>query len=232
MPCEAPVTTATLREASDTPKRRLPAGSLDTDGSLIRRDDLVNHTSALPAANTDESALVQPVEAVCPGLDFAGTAEGVFTSVDLFPACEPIEDRRASVPHALGLYVEQIPAFGFKRVADVAECGAIRKDDLPIGARSRKQCPGQLRSAEDPAGQRNDATVTSGDIADILGVADTGFQAVDQGSGVDREGDYSRLHSWFGLSRCETRAAIPVLVPLDTAMVSPDRSRVGGVIGV
>ena len=142
--------------------------------------DLVDHTSAPSASDADEYAFVQPVEAVGPGLDFDCSAEDVFTCVDVFSASETLEDRRASVPHTLRLDVEHISAFGLQRVADVAERGAIGKNDLPIGARSRKQCPPQLRSAEGPAGQRNDAPVTSGDRADILGVADRRFQAVDQ----------------------------------------------------
>jgi hypothetical protein len=63
--------------------------------------DLVDHTSALPASDTDEYAFVQPVEAVGPGLDFDGTAEGVFVCADILPASEPIENRSASMPHAL-----------------------------------------------------------------------------------------------------------------------------------
>ena len=116
--------------------------------------DLVDDASALPASDADEYAFVQPVKAVGPGLDFYRSAESVFTCVDVFPASEPLEDRRASVSHTLRLNVEYISTFGFKCVADVAKCCAIRNSNLPIGARSRKQCPAQLRSAERPTGQR------------------------------------------------------------------------------
>ena len=135
---------------------------------------LVDHQ----ASDTNEYASVHPVQAVGPRLDFDGTAEGVFTCVDVFSASEPLEDCRARGPHALRLNVEQVSAFCFQRVADVAECCAIRKNELPIGAGSRKQCPEQLRSAEGPGGQRDDAPVTSGDLTKVLGVTDSRFQAV------------------------------------------------------
>ncbi len=105
---EAPVTITTLREASDTPTRGIVAAlsrRMDRSSDEI---DLVDHTSALPASDTDEYAFFQSVEAVGSGLDFDGTAEGVFACVDVFSASEPLEDRRASVAHALRLNVEQI----------------------------------------------------------------------------------------------------------------------------
>ncbi len=62
----------------------------------------------------------------------------------------------------------------------------MRKNGLPIGAGSGKQCPAQLRSAERPAVQWNDPPVSNGDLANVLGVADARFQAVD------------RVETWIG----------------------------------
>jgi hypothetical protein len=118
-----------------------------------------------------------------PVLDCDASAEGVFSCVDILPASERLEDRRASVPPTLRLR-EHISAVGFKGVPDVAEGCAVRKNDLPIGARSRKQRSAQLSSAEGPAGH-GDAQVASGDLARILGVTDTRLQTVD------------RVHAWI-----------------------------------
>jgi hypothetical protein len=90
----------------------------------------------LPVSDTDDETFVQPVKPVGtgPGGDFS--AARVRTGVDLFPASESIGDRRASVPHALRLTMEYGAAFGLKPVADVAECCAIRNQDLPLPRRS------------------------------------------------------------------------------------------------
>jgi hypothetical protein len=62
-----------------------------------------------------------------------------------------------------------------QRVADVAERSAIGKNRLPIGTGSWMQCSAQLWSAEGPARQWNDAPVTGGNLADVLGIADGRF---------------------------------------------------------
>ena len=141
---------------------------------------LVDHTTALPASDTDEYPLVQPVEVVGPGLDLDCGTKGVFGGVDGLPTDEALENFRASVAHALRSDIEHISSLGFQRVADVAEHSAIRKNGLPIGAGSGKQYPAQLRSAERPAVQWNDPPVSNGDLANALGVADARFQSVDQ----------------------------------------------------
>ena len=70
-------------------------------GSSSDEIDLVNRPSGLTASDTDEYALVQPVEAGGSGLDLGRSAEGVFTCVDVFPAPESLENLRASVTHTL-----------------------------------------------------------------------------------------------------------------------------------
>ena len=69
MPWEAPVTITTLRGALDSPTRGVPDGSLSRMDGSSDEIYLVDHTSRLPAADTDEYAFVQPVEALGPGLD-------------------------------------------------------------------------------------------------------------------------------------------------------------------
>jgi hypothetical protein len=133
---------------------------------------LVDHTTALPASDTDEYPLVQPVEVASPGLDLDRGTKGVFGCVDSLPTSEALENSRAPMTHASRPDIEHISFLGFQRVADVAEHSAIRKNRLPIGAGSRQQRAAQLRPAEGPAGHGNDAPVTCGDLADVLGIAD------------------------------------------------------------
>src|SRR4029077_3715847 len=78
------------------------------------------------------------------------------------------------------------PGVGLERVADVAEGGAVWEDDLPIGARARKQLPVQLGAGEGPAGQGHDALAALGDVAEVERFADGCLEAVDprqEGSG-------------------------------------------------
>jgi hypothetical protein len=77
------------------------------------------------------------------------------------------------------LDVEQVAVVGLERVADVAEGGAVRKDDLPVGARAREQLPFQLGPGEGATGQRHDAPATLGDLAEVERFADGGLEAVD-----------------------------------------------------
>src|SRR6266550_3402090 len=77
---------------------------------------------------------------------------------------------------------------GLERVADVAEGGSVREDDLPVGADAREQRPVQLGPGEGPAGQGHDPPAPLRDLAELQCFADGGFEAVDPGQG--RVGKY------------------------------------------
>src|SRR3954451_19679405 len=102
---------------------------------------LVDDTSRLAAADTDEDALVQPVEVGGRGLDLGGGAEGVFARVDVVAASEACKYLGAAVAHASCLHVEQGAVVGLQRVANVAEGGSVRQDDLPVRAGAGHQRP-------------------------------------------------------------------------------------------
>lgn len=68
---------------------------------------------------------------------------------------------------------------GLERVADVAERGPVRQDDLPVGTRSRKELSADLRAGERPAGQRHDVPAASAGVAEIQRRANRGLQPVD-----------------------------------------------------
>src|SRR5262249_9258776 len=131
----------------------------------------------------DEDAFVQPLEPGRGGLDLDGSAEGVFGRVDVLAARETGEHIGAAVAHAPRFDVEQIAVVRPERVTDVAEGGAVREDDLPIGARAREQLPVQLGAGEGPAGQRHDAPAALGEVAEVERFAQGGFEAVDPGQG-------------------------------------------------
>src|SRR6202035_4259493 len=97
---------------------------------------LVDHAPGVAAADADEDALVDPVELGCRRFDLGRGPEGVFAGVDRLPAPKTGEDLGAAVADPTRLHVEQSTAVGSQRVADVAECGPVRQDDLPIGAGS------------------------------------------------------------------------------------------------
>lgn len=98
--------------------------------------------AGFPSHHADQYPLVQPVEAVGPGLDLDCGTKGVFGGVDGLPTDEALENFWTSVTQALRSDIEHISSLGFKRVADVAEHSAIRKNCLPIGAGSGKQLSG------------------------------------------------------------------------------------------
>src|SRR5262245_45440719 len=95
---------------------------------------LVDHACGLAAADGDEYALVQPVKSGRGGLDVRRRAEDVFARIDMLTPGEPGEDLGAAVAYRARLDVDQVSAVGLQGVADVAECGAVRQDDLPVGA--------------------------------------------------------------------------------------------------
>src|SRR6266566_5109735 len=72
---------------------------------------------------------------------------------------------------------------GLECVADVAEGGSVREDDLPVGADAREQRPVQLGPGEGPAGQRHDPPAPFRDLAELQCFADGGFEAVDPRQG-------------------------------------------------
>ena len=115
------------------------------------------------------------------GLDLGRGAEGVLARVDVLAAAETCEDLGAAVAHASRLHVEQRAVVGLERVADVAERGAVRQDDLPVGACARQQLPVELGPGERAAGQGHDAPVPLAHVAEIERFAERGLQAVDQG---------------------------------------------------
>jgi hypothetical protein len=79
------------------------------------------------------------------------------------------------------LDVEQIAVVGLQRVADVAEGGVVREDELPVGARAREQPSVQLGPGEGPTGQRDDEPAALGEVAEFQRLAQGGFEAVDPG---------------------------------------------------
>src|SRR4029434_1670419 len=95
---------------------------------------VVDHACGVPAGDADEDALVQPVEVGGGRLDLGRGAEGVLAGVDMLTAPETGEDLGAAMAHTPRLDVEQIAAVCLQRVTDVAQCGAVRQDDLPVGA--------------------------------------------------------------------------------------------------
>src|SRR5437879_869530 len=169
MPCDAPVMIATFCES----------GIVRPDSS----DEVgfVDHATGLTAADADEDALVDPVELGCRGFDLGRGPEGVFAGVDVLAAPETGEDLGAAVANPTRLHVEQSAAVGLERVADVAECGPVRQDDLPVGAGSRKELSVDLRAGERPAGQRHDVPAASADVPEIQRRVNRGLQPVDLG---------------------------------------------------
>jgi hypothetical protein len=73
----------------------------------------------------------------------------------------------AAVSHTSGLDVEQLPAVGPQRVADVAERGAVGQDDLPVGAGARHELPIELGTGEGAARERDDAAMAGDGLAEI-----------------------------------------------------------------
>ena len=123
---------------------------------------------------------LQPVKAVGPRLDRDRTSE-MCTPWHRRPP--PVGDARAP-PYSRGARFRTArrarlrPRFPARSGRRRAQC----HQEEPSANRRwlREQCPAQLRSAERPAGQRHDPPVTNGDLAEVLGVADRRFQAVDQ----------------------------------------------------
>jgi hypothetical protein len=79
------------------------------------------------------------------------------------------------------LDVQQITAVSLQCVADIAECGAVAQDDLPVGARAGEQPPVELRTREGSAGQDHDAPVALGAVAEVEWLGEGGVQAVREG---------------------------------------------------
>jgi len=69
------------------------------------------------------------------------------------------------------LDVQQIAVVGPERVADVADGGAVGEDELPVGARARKQPSVELGPGEGPAGQGHDPPAALGEFAEIIAPA-------------------------------------------------------------
>jgi hypothetical protein len=173
---------------------------------------LIDHAAGLATGDADEDALVQPVEIGGGRLDLGRGAEGVLTGVDVLTAGETCEDIRAAVAHTARLDIEQIPAGGLQRVADVAKRGAVRERDLPVGAGAGEELPVEVRPRERPTGQRDDAAVPLSDIAKIKGLAEPGLQAVDQGEAGIGKSRRLEVGAAQGVLRSPARA-IPAGTP-------------------
>src|SRR4029079_11410763 len=100
---------------------------------------LVDHAPCLPAADAEEDAPVQPVQSRSCGFDLGRGTEGVLAGVDVLTAREACEHLGAAVAYTSRLDVEQLAGIGLQGVADVAERGAVREHDLPVGAGAREQ---------------------------------------------------------------------------------------------
>src|SRR4029077_20232955 len=140
---------------------------------------VVDHGARPTAAHPDEDALVEPVELLGRGLDRGRGAEGVLARVDVLASGESLEHLGAAVAYAPRLHVEQRAAVGLQRVADVAEGGAVRQDDLPVRARPREELSVQLRTPERALRQWQDPPPPDAKVADIDHVSERGFEAVD-----------------------------------------------------
>src|SRR6266550_7285616 len=128
--------------------------------SAIRSSDevrLVDHAPGVTAADADEDTLVQPGELARRGLDLRGGTKGVLARIDILATAETFENLRATVAHASRLHVEQPTVVGLQRVADVAENGPVRPDDLPVGAYARQQLPFHVRALEGASNLRDDS---------------------------------------------------------------------------
>ncbi len=113
------------------------------------------------------------------GLDLRGGSKGVLARVDILAAAETFENLRAAVADAARLHVEQGTVVGLERVADVAECGAVRQDDLPVGADARQQLPVELRPLEGARDRGHDSTASPASSPRSSGSPSVGLQAED-----------------------------------------------------
>src|SRR4029077_11676076 len=132
---------------------------------LVHEIRLVGHSRALARADAHEDALVEPLETKSGGLDSGRRPERVFVGVDIFTAGDTGEHIGRSVPDAARTDGEQLTAIRLQRVADVAECSAVRPQDLPVGAGARQQLSAHFRTLERSAGERHDAAVALGRLA-------------------------------------------------------------------
>src|ERR1700737_2861234 len=108
-----------------------------------------------------------PVTIGSGGLDLGCSAERVLGRIDVLAARETGEDFRWTMADAPRLDVEQIAVVGLQRVADVAERGAVGQHELPVGARSREQRPGEPGTGERAAGLHRDASPAAGGVAEV-----------------------------------------------------------------
>ena len=86
----------------------------------------------------------------------------------------------AAVAHSAGLNVEQVAAVRLQRVAQVGKRGAIRQQDLPVGAGPRQQRPVELGAGERSAGQGHNAPASLRGVAEIKWFSQSGLEAIDR----------------------------------------------------
>src|SRR5262249_54031512 len=107
---------------------------------------LVDDPARATAADGHEDGLVEPVERGRPGLDPRSGPEGVLVQVDLLAAAQAGEDIDRTVADTCRTHIEQIPAVGPQRIADVPDRCPIAQDGLPVGTRPGDQRPLELRT--------------------------------------------------------------------------------------
>jgi len=156
-------------------------GGDDRNGVVTSCDQvrLVDHDARLTAANPDEYAFVEPAELRGRGLDPCGGAEDVLARIDVLAARESLEHLGAAVSDASRVHVEERTPVVLNRVADLAEGGAVRQNDLPVRVRPRNDLPVQLGTRERAPGPRNDPPPATVNVADIDRLSECCFQSVD-----------------------------------------------------